>query len=269
MEDREMAWLELGKDDPTIVALSGPPFRDATHLAPQIWPVAEDRRLILMKRGVGTPSANAVNESEMTQDLEKLLGAIDKRPVVLLADAPAAHFALAYAAAHPKDVSRIILLGGPWPSAAALQRLPGEVAGAVAPLWRDDLSWAMQQHALLVPSISQPVAWRAVLTAILADPELGRRVSNRNLFDDGFTLDVHDRAVAEAKAWDPSRVTVTTCLLLGAKAPWAASTTKDVQALPDAVKKLVRLLPIAKAGGMPMVDDPRGTLQAISQCLQD
>jgi len=269
VEDREMAWLEAGSEDPTIIVLSGPPFRDATHLAPHVWRLAGDHRVAVMKRGVGPASATTISEAEMTLDLQKLLAAIGKRPVVLLADGPAAHFAIAYSVAHPKDVSRIILHGGPWPTAAALQRLPGEVAGAVSPLWRDDLTWGLQQHALLVPSLSQPAVWRAVLTAILADAESGRRVRTGNLFDDGFTIDVHDRAVSEARASDPARVNVKTCLLLGAKAPWAASTQKDIEALTGSAKKLVQLFPLKQAGGMPLVDDPRATLQAIAKCLED
>lgn len=268
-DGREMAWLSAGDDDDmTIVCVSGPPFRDATHLAPHVYRLANDYHVVVMKRGVDRLTAASTTEDVRTADLEKLLATLGKRPVVLLADAAGAHFALAYSAAHRQDVSHVILHGGPWPSAAAVKRLPAEVGAAIAPLWRDDVTWALHANVLLVPTLSQRTVARGVWTALLADPENGRRMRADNLYDDGFSIEALDRAVADAAAFPPDRSTVPTLLLLGAKAPWAASTQAGLAAAAPEAQKRVRLVPLAATAAMPLLDEPKMTLDAIDAFLK-
>ena len=98
--------------------------------------------------------------------------------------------------------------------------------------------------------------------------ELARRVNAGNVYDDGFDGETLERAVADASADEIKDVQVPTLLLLGDKAPWAASAQKDVAALSGAQKKIITLARLKNAGGMPLVDAPGEAVPAILSFLQ-
>lgn len=270
-EGRERAYLDVDDDDDrTIVVLSGPPFRDATHLAPHVYRLMDDFRLIVMRRGVGDGTAAMTTEAQRTVDLDKLLEKLGVDKVVLLTDAPGSHFALAYAAARPQKISHIVLHGGFWPTLPAIRRLPDEVGEAILPAWRDDTVWALRQHSLLAPQLARRTMIRGVWTALVNDTDLARRVHSDNLYDDGFTIEAAERAVAEATHFEANQAVaqVPTLVLLSAKAPWAASSLKELEALPAPVRKSVRVVKITGSKGFPLLDSPAEAVAAISEFLK-
>jgi pimeloyl-ACP methyl ester carboxylesterase/HEAT repeat protein len=270
VDGREMAWVEAGDSgDKTLVLVSGPPFRDASHLLPHAWALADGLHVVAMRRGVDALSAAAMNEVVLTQDMEKLLAALGKHePVALAADVGGAHFALAYAKKHPKDISHVVLIGGPWPSQKAVERLPGEVAAAIGPLWRDDVTWALQQHGLLANWLQQRVVMRGVLSALLADVERARQLRADNLYLDGFTFDALDRALSESSHFDPALTQTPTLVIVGGKAPWAKSALAEMQALPESCKAVVKLAVLKNAGALVLVDDAAGVKAAMGKFLE-
>ncbi len=269
VDGSERAYLEVAEDDDrTLVVLSGPPFRDATHLTPHVYRLAGDYRILVQRRGVGDGTAAGQTEAERTADLDKLLDKAEAKEVVLLADPAGAHFAMTYAALRGKRVSHVILHGGPWPTQAAIERMPGEVAGAILPPWRDDAIWALRQHAMLAADLQRRTVMRGVLTALVGEVEMARRVKADNLFDDAFTLEAQQRAIGEAGTTDPRQVAVPTLILLGDKAPWLASTALDLGNAGSTAKKYVRVVKIGGCKAFPLLDNPAETVAAISTFLK-
>lgn len=269
VDGRERAYLEVDEDDDrTIVVLSGAPFRDASHLAPHVYRLADDYRILVMRRGVGDGTAAGQTDAERTADLDKLLEKAGVDKAVLLADPAGAHFAMMYAALRPKKVSHVILHGGPWPTPAAIERLPGEVAEAMLSPWREDAVWALRQHAMLAANLQRRTVLRGVLTALVADVEQARKVKADNLYDDAFTLEAQQRSASEAGNFDPRQVAVPTLVLLGEKAPWAASTIRDLGTLGAGAKKFVRAVKIPDSKGFPLLDNPAETVKQIGEFLK-
>ena len=269
VDGRELQYVERQDGTArTIVVVSGPPFRDATHLVPHVWRLEENNRIVVLQRGQGEHSVMALAETDRTRELACLIDHLRVEKVVLLADAAGAHLAMAYAAKHPEQVSHVVLQGGPFPSSEALKRLPGEVLAAIPPLWREDFVWALKQNHLLEANIRRRVLGRSMLTGLLADPDRARRVDVSNVYDDGFEGETLERAVADAAADEIKDVQVPTLLLLGDKSPWAASAQKDLAAMSGAQKKIVTLVRLKNAGALPLVDTPIEAVGAILGFLQ-
>lgn len=269
VDGKELGYLEAGDSDtPTLICLAGGPFRDASHLAPHVWRLADSHHVVVLQRGVGTRSGAVLTESAQIKELDALLRKLGKKQVALLADPTASHLALRYATERKKNVKQVVLLGGFWPTPAAINRLPAEIAAAVPSPWSDDLTWAQQQHDLLDPAVRRKVMLRSVLAAALGDPEHIRSVKPGALHQDAFDIAMLDRAAYDAGLWNAEKVGVPTLVLLGAKAPWSASALTDLQALPAPVKKQLKLIKLDKAGGMPIVDQPEPTLAAIADFVR-
>ncbi len=265
----ERAYQQVDEDDDrTIVVLSGPPYRDSTHLAPQVYRLANDFQLIVPKRAPGDGSAATTTLAERTADLDQLLNKVAVGQVVLLADPAGAHFALTYAAMRTKRISHVILHGGPWPSAQAVARMPGEVFDAMQAPWRDDVVWALRQHALLTSALQVRTISKGLWTALLQDQEQGRRLSADNLYPDGFTLEARERALHEVSLYEPKTLAVPTLLLLGDKAPWSASVAAEIAALGEGTKKQLRVVKVPDCKAFPLLDNPGVTLSAIHDFLK-
>ncbi len=264
VDGRELQYLERQDGtERTIVVVSGPPFRDATHLVPHVWRLEDNNRIVVLQRGPAERSVMALSENDRARELAGLIDALRVEKVVLMADAAGAHLAMTYAAKHPDQVSHVVLQGGPFPSSEALKRLPSEVLLAMPSLWRDDFLWALKQNSLLEANARKRVLTRSMLTGLLADPDFARRVTANNVFDDGFEGETLERAVADATADEIKEVQVPTLLLVGDKAPWAASAQSDVAAMTGAQKKIVTLTRLKNAGGMPLIDAPNEAAAAI------
>ena len=269
VDGRELRYLERQDGTKnTIVVVSGPPFRDATHLVPHVWRLEENNRIAVLQRSPNERSVLALSEADRSRELAGLIDALRVQKVVLLADAAGAHLAMAYAAKHPEQVSHVVLHGGPFPSSEALKRLPTEVLLAMPSLWREDFVWALKQNSLLEATLRRRVLTRSMLTGLLAETELARRVNADNVFEDGFEGETLERAIADAAAAEIKDVQVPTLLLLGERAPWAASTLKDWAAMSGAQKKIVVLAKLKNAAGMPLVDAPEEAVNAILGFLQ-
>ena len=269
VDGRELQYLERRDGTRrTIVVVSGPPFRDATHLVPHVWRLEDNNRIVVLQRSAAETSVMTLSEADRAHEIAGLIDHLRVEKVVLLADAAGAHLAMAYAAKHPEQVSHVVLHGGPFPSSEALRRLPAEVLASIPGVWRDDFLWAMQQNSLLEPHLRRRVLTRSLFTGLVAETEFVRRIRTDNVFDDGFEGESLERAVADASADEIKEVRVPTLLLLGEKAPWAASTLKDLAAMSGAQKKIVQLAKLKYAGAMPLVDDAGEAVPAINSFLQ-
>ena len=269
VEGRELGWLEAGDpEDSTVVVLAGAPFRDASYLVPDVWRMAPYYHVVVQQRGVGARQAATLSERLRAKELTKMLELLGKRPVALLADASAAHFALRYANEHPKEVAAVILHGAPWPTQAALQRLPGEIEAAMQSPWKEDVAWVFEHQGLLVPAVSQRLLVRSHLAALLGNPSDGRKIAPGKVFDDAFSVEAHDRAIADAAAWDPALSKVPTLVLQGGKAPWAQSSAAALAGLPPAVRRQIKVEVLPAAGAIPLVEAGDTALQAIRDFLK-
>lgn len=269
VDGREMGWLEAGdEDDKTIVVLAGAPYRDATHLMPHVWRLASNYHVVVMLRGISPLSAATLSEAALGQDVTKLLQTLKKKQVALLADPTAAHFALRYANDHSKEVAAVILHGGPWPTQNAIRNMTAEIDAALQSPWKEDVVWAQQQHSLLVPAVREKILARCMLAAVLADPVSARRVKLGQLFDDGFSLEARDRAVADAGSFDPAKSAVPMLVLQGTKAPWTKSSLDAMEKLPAGTRKQMKVVKIDAAGAMPLVENPDAAVRAVREFLR-
>lgn len=269
VDGRELGWMEAGDpDDTTVVVLAGAPFRDASYLVPHVWRMAPYYHVVVQQRGVGARQAATLSERLRAKELTKMLDLLGKRPVALLADASAAHFALRYANEHPKEVAAVILHGAPWPTQAAMQRMPGELEAATQSPWKEDVTWVFEHQGLLVPAVAQRLLVRSHLAALLGNASDGRKVAPGKVFDDAFSVEAQDRAIADAAAWDPALSKVPTLVLHGTKAPWAQSSATALAALPATVSRLVKVEQLAGAGAIPLAESGETALQAIRDFLK-
>ncbi len=269
VDGREMGWLEAGSaDDKTIVVVAGAPYRDAGHLMPHVWRLAGNYHVAVLQRGISPYSAATLSEAVLGQELGKMLQALKKKQVALLGDHTTAHFVLRYANEHPNQVAAVLLHGGPWPTLAAARNLAGEIDSATPQPWKEDALWAQQQAGLLVPALRQKVLARAHLAAILGDPEHARAVRPTLLFDDGFSLQARDRALADAVTFDPAKATVPMLVLQGTKAPWTKSSLEAIDKLPAATRKQLKLVRLEGCGAMPLVEAPDAAVTAIRDFLR-
>lgn len=274
VDGRTLGYVEVnGGSDHTIVAVSGPPFRDGTHLTPHLWRLAEDSRVVALRRGGGERSVVSLSEADRAAELSGLIEHLRVQKVVLLADAAGAHLALSFAARHPDQVSHVVLHGGPFPTAEALRRLPAEVVAAIPQPWREDLQWAMKQTKLLQPEMRNRALARPLAVALVADTDAARRLDLANLYEDGIDAETFERAVADAAADEIRELKVPTLLLLGAKAPWAASAERDLAAWNTARKATenprgVTISRLKNAAGMPLLESPLEATAAILAFLK-
>lgn len=268
VDGREMGWLESGSpDDKTIVVVAGAPYRDAGHLMPHVWRLAGSYHVAVLQRGISPYSAATLSEAVLGQELGKMLQALKKKQVALLGDPTTAHFVLRYANEHPSQIAAVLLHGGPWPTLSAARNLATEIDAAMPQPWKEDALWAQQQAGLLVPALRQKVLARAYLSAILGDPEHARAVRQTLLFDDGFSLQARDRAVADAATFDPAKAAVPMLVLQGTKAPWSKSTLEAIDKLPAATRKQMKLVRLEGCGAMPLVEAPEAAVTAVKEFL--
>ncbi len=269
VDGREMGWLEAGSpDDKTIVVLAAGPLRDASHLVPTVWRLAKSYHVVVPLRGVSAHTAATLSEQVLAQELSKLQQELGKPQIALLADPSASHFALRYANEHPKAIAAVLLHGGLWPSQAAVRAVPGQVAAAMQSPWKEDMAWALEQKGLLVPDLALRQLSRAVYGTVLANPEIARLLPQPSYFYDGFSVEAHDRAVADAGAWDPSKAMVPMLILAGQKAPWAEMSTAAIQGLPASVRKQIKLVKLDASGAMPLAEQPDDAVRAIEDFLK-
>ncbi len=270
VDAHEMSYLEVGEGEKTIVVVSGPPFRDATHLVPHVYRLADDYRVVVMKRGASVYRGAEADLEQMSRELEALLRRLgSSQPVVLLADLSGAHFALRYSSSHRRDVSKVILHGGMWPTPEAIDRLPAQVQATISPIFRDDIQWAMQAKWRMLPRLRYRMVMRGLLSGLLANWEYGRRVYIDNVAVDAFEPEVLDRMRAEYQRFDPTKVRKPVLLLVGAKAPWAKTTIADVKALRGKIARRLQVVEIANAGWMPLLENPDAAFEAIENFLDD
>ena len=266
-ETGEQSYLEAGEGRPTIVAVSGPPFRDCSHMMPHVWRLAEDHQVVVMQRRPGPYRAAVASDAERERELQALLGRLGVRPVVLLADASGAHFALRYATLHNRDVSRIILHGAFWPTAAAVERLPGQVDAAIRNEMRPDLLWGMRAQWRAPRAVAQRAILRGVLSGVLANWESARQVNTDSLAIDAFSLDTLDRVRESLRASPIVSVNKPVLLLVGQKAPWLGTTRQDVKKLRGKSRKRVLLKVVPNAGWNPLLENPSTTVDLIDDFL--
>ena len=274
VDGRELTYLEAsGGRDHTIIAVSGPPFRDSTHLTPHVWRLAEDSRVVALQRTAAERSAVTLSEADRSVELSALIDHLRVEKVVLLADAAGAHLAMTFATRHPELVSHVVLHGGPFPSAEALRRLPADVMAATPQPWRDDFQWALKQAGLLPADVRNRVLARALSTGLVADTDAARRLDLSNLFEDGLDVETLQRAIADAGTDGVRELKVPTLLLLGDKAPWVASALKDATEWNAAHKggdnpRQLSVMKVRGASAFPLLESPTDATNAISNFLK-
>jgi pimeloyl-ACP methyl ester carboxylesterase len=268
VDGRELGWIEAGdRSRQTIVVLAGTPYRDATHLAPHVWHLAKDYHVVVLQRGASALTAATLSQAHRAAELTQLQAALQKPRIALLADAGAGHFALRYASDHAREVAAVVLHGGPWPSPAAMRRMPAQIAAALPLPWRDDVAWVRSLQGLLHPDLVLRVLGRSHHAAVLATPEAARRLRQVELFYDGLGVEAAERLAGESQGWDAAKIAVPVLVLHGKQAPWAGTSQEDVNTLAADVRKWVQVAPLDGCGAMPLVERPSEAVRAISAFL--
>ncbi|MEY3013398.1 MAG: hypothetical protein RIT45_2133 [Pseudomonadota bacterium] len=262
--EREMSVMVRGDDDVTLALVSGPPYRDATHLVPWAWQLEGNHRVAVMRRAPWPFRASRDGGYERwSAEVDGMLGRLGKGAVVLVADLGGAAYAMRYAAEHRKAVSHVVLLGGPWPSAEALERLPAEVVGAVPDNARADLEFGLGAGWQYAPEQARHIAMRGLLHGALGVRAIGPRLHWDNLADDAFEPILLERMRNELADFEPGLTPQPVLVVLGDKAPWAESTRKALEPLTTRKRNPVRIALIRGAGAMPLAEKPEETRAAI------
>ncbi len=268
VDDRELSVVGAGSGLP-IVVVSGPPFRDATHLLPWVWNLASDHRVEALRRAPWPYRASHGGGGQWDRELSALLARAGLPRVVLMADAAGAPLAMRYAAGHSKTVARVILMGGPWPTMEAIDRAPTEVLAAVPEASRFDVDWGLAAGWRYPVEVARRVTMRGLLSGLLAVPEVARRGAFDNLADDAFEPILLQRVRDDLADFDPALTPQPVLVVLGDKAPWSAS---SAAALVDVVKRSkgkVQVARIPGAGALPIAEAPKPTLAAVQSFLGD
>lgn len=266
--DRELALMVRGDEDTTLAFVSGPPFRDTQHLTPWIWQLDGSYRVAGLRRAPRAFRASRDGGYDRwAAEQDAMLARLGKRPVVLVADFAGAAFAMRYAAERRREVARVILLGGPWPTAAALERLPGEVLAAVPEDARVDVDFGLGAGWRYDPVVARRVAGRGLLHGMLGVPSVGLRMRWDNLADDAFEPILLERMRDDVADFEPAVTPQPVLVILGSKAPWTASTQKALEPVLARKRNNVRVAIIDGAGAMPLAEKPEATMKAIQTFL--
>jgi len=257
----KFAAQRVGDDGPTLLVVSGPPYRDATHLAPQVWLLADHYRVVVLRRAPGEYRAAQATQRIWSTEVDALAKAAGVKRYTLFTDAAGSAYALRHAAAR-KSVRSVVVDGGWLPSKSAFRALPEQMSTAMGELGLADWTWAKQSQWRVGPRIRRKIALRGVLRGVLGIKALGLRVRLSGvLSDDALESTVFQRVQNTIASVQLNRVKQPILLLMGEKAPWAKSVPKQVKALPS--KRRVKLVTIPRAGGMPLLEQPLATIEAV------
>ncbi len=268
VDDRELSVVGAGSGLP-IVVVSGPPFRDATHLLPWVWRLADDHRVEVLRRAPWPYRASHGGGGQWDRDLDALVGRAGLPRFVLMADAAGAAFAMRYAAEHRKTVARVILMGGPWPTLDAIDRAPAEVLAAVPEASRFDVDWGLAAGWRYPVEVARRVTMRGLLSGLFAAPDVARRGAFDNLADDAFDPILLQRVREDLADFDPALTPQPVLVVLGDKAPWSKSSAETLVDVVKRSKGRVKVARIAGAGALPLAEAPKATLSAIATFLAD
>jgi hypothetical protein len=268
----DVSYATMGDNDEdfTLIVISGPPFATAHHLAPAMWGLADDHRVAVWTDDPASRSAAGSSHQARAGHLDVVLQDLRRRHedpedarYVILADGPGAHFALWYASARRQYIDGVVLHGGPWPTTEALDKLPGQVVSAVHPLLRPDYEWALRGQWRLAPRIRQQVMMHSLLTGMVGNWERARAITVDHLTEDGLSPLAYERARFEHRRWSPDNVLVPVLVLLGARAPWADTTTAALSSLGPEPRKLVRSKRLKGSGAFPLLERREQSVEAI------
>ncbi len=244
-------------EGPVVLVVSGPPFRDATHLAPQVWKLTSFAKVVVLKRAPGFYRAGRASQRVWSSEVDALARAAGAKRYVLLTDAAGASYALRHAAAR-KGARRVVVSGGWLPSPEAALALPGQLAASMGAIGGGDWTWALESQWRVRREVRLGIAYRGLLRGLLGVDHLGfGRQLQGVLADDALTEACQRRMQANAAAMSAKRVRKPTLLLLGSRAPWAETT-------PDAAKgSRAKVVTIKGAGAMPLLERPQQTVSAV------
>ncbi|MCO4761978.1 MAG: HEAT repeat domain-containing protein [Myxococcales bacterium] len=257
---------QAGTDGPTILVVSGPPFRDATHMAPYIWQLRGAARVVVMRRAPGTFRSATMTQRIWSRELDAMARAVGARRYTVLADAAGAAYALRHAAAR-KSVQSVVIEGGWLPSRAALRALPEQLKKTMGPLGLADWTWAQQAQWQLHPGVRRRIALRGVWRGLLGATAMGIRLPlDGVLASDALTDAVRHRVAGIVDGVRLRRVKQRVLLLMGSKAPWAKTTEEAVKTLGKRSK--VQVKTIVGAGALPLFERGSASVDAIGEFVQ-
>ncbi len=123
----------LGAEIPLIAVNGGPGLSHAYMMQNDLWQRVAAHRLVVLydQRGTGTSKQVQPNASQgmdaQVADLEAIRNALSLDRVAILGDSYGGMIAMAYAAAHPEHVSRLILSDSAAPSWKSIEHLLPQV----------------------------------------------------------------------------------------------------------------------------------------------
>ena len=261
--------MTAGSGSPILV-VSGPPFRDATHLMPWVWQLTDDHEVNVMRRAPWPYRASrSAGAAQLDREVSAMLTRTGHKRVVLMADAAGAAAAMRFAASHKDAVARVILMGGPWPTADAIEAAPAEVIAHVTPAAMVDVDWGLGAGWRYPGAVARRVVMRGLLHSLVASPSAGRRMVIDNLADDAFEPILLQRLREETADFDPGLTPQPVLVVLGDKAPWVKSSAEALALVVKRSKGRVRVARIPGAAALPLADAPKPTLEAIGAFLGD
>jgi proline iminopeptidase len=271
--DVDIAYLAFGKPSaalPLIAVNGGPGLSHAYMVQNDLWEkVAKDRQVILYdQRGTGgskpVRAGASMSIAAQVADLEAVRAALHLDKIALLGDSYGGFLSMAYTAAHPDRVAKLILSDSP---SAAMKDMV-HVLPQVFPDVEQEAAAESKKLAATDPDAAARSGLRNHFRMIFYSPEL-RDKYMATMGDLGYEPSVARAVSAEAGKID------TTPALASFKMPTLVITGRyDMNVAPLTAWNLAHQIPNAKlvffekSGHLPAYEEPERYLQVLNDFLK-
>ena len=271
-------YKKIGDGKPVAVLLHGGPGSNMNAVWPDLEPLAETHTVVMYDQRGGGRSQIIVDPAELTaghhvRDLEAVRVNLGLPRFVLIGESWGAGLAILYAAAHPEQVERLILLG-PMPSTREILERRMEQSDQAMGFRRrlGEVRSAMRTAADPIATCREFFVLYTRQFFVTADGMSRRRGSSCNAPPDGVRnyFLVNDATFASLGQWDfrplLGRLTMPALVIEGAES--IPSTVESARVTAAALPR-ARLVLIPNAGHYPQVEQPGLFFEAIRRFLAD
>jgi proline iminopeptidase len=264
----QLHYRSVGTGSP-VVLLSGGPGFDVDYMLPVAEAFPRFRRILLEQRGTGRSVPATLVAEDMTlavavQDLEALREHLEQPRLVLVGHSWGGMLAMAYAAAHPNRVDRLILIGSGGPTLEFTTWFEDNIRARMHP---EDVEaqayWTeAAKHGVAADKVALETA-RALTPAYFFDRRKGlafaAEMKDGSLHEASSAILVADLAKSYDVRAGLRRVNRPTLIVHGHQDPMGDKTAEDIHAAitPSTV------IYLHKCGHFPWVEQPEAFRVAI------
>jgi proline iminopeptidase len=272
--DLQLHYRSIGTGTPVVILSGGPGF-EVDYMRPVAEMLPGYRRILLEQRGTGRSRLPKLNALDMTlevavADLEALREHLGQSRLILVGHSWGGMLAMAYAAAHPDRIDRLVLIGSGGPTLEFVARFQDNIRARMRP---EDVEaeryWAEAGKQGVSDVKVAHEANRVIVPAYFFDRAKGLAFAAA-IPQGSFHVDVNSLLVADlSKQYDlRSRLGALdrpTLIVHGHQDPMGDKTAEDIH---DLIKSST-LVYINQSGHFPWIEQPEVFGRAIKGFLND